>query len=38
MTKGPRDAVIEFFELAPHGYDRTGEAVLSELEEKFGTR
>jgi Uma2 family endonuclease len=34
----PRDAVVEFFRLGPSGrYERTGEAVLSELEEKFGT-
>lgn len=36
---GRRDAVVEFFRLGPSGsYERTGEAVLSELEEKFGTR
>lgn len=33
-----RDAVIEFFRLGPSGYERTGEAPLSELEEKYGTR
>ncbi|MGH3680873.1 MAG: Uma2 family endonuclease [Natronosporangium sp.] len=34
-----RDAVIEFFKLGPGGqYQRAGDAVLSELEEKHGTR
>jgi Uma2 family endonuclease len=34
-----RDAIVEFFRLGPSGtYDRTGEAVLSELEQKHGTR
>lgn len=34
-----RDAVIEFFKLGQGGrYDRTGEAVLSELERKHSTR
>lgn len=33
-----RDAVIEFFRLGQGGqYQRTGEAVLSELEDKYGT-
>jgi Uma2 family endonuclease len=33
-----RHAVIEFFRLGPSGgYERTGEAVLSELEDKHGT-
>jgi Uma2 family endonuclease len=32
----PRDAVIEFFKLSRAGvYERTGEAVLSDLEQKF---
>jgi Uma2 family endonuclease len=36
---GRRDAVVELFKLG-HGdhYHRTGEALLSELEEKHGTR
>jgi hypothetical protein len=36
---GRRDAVVEFFKLG-HGdrYHRTGEALLSELEEKHGTK
>lgn len=34
-----RDATVEFFRLGPSGaYERTGEAVLSELEQKYGTR
>lgn len=34
-----RDALVEFFRLGPSGaYDRTGEAVLSELEQKHGTK
>lgn len=34
-----RDAILEFFKLGEGGrYERTGEATLSELEEKHGTR
>jgi Uma2 family endonuclease len=35
----PRDAIIESFRLREGGrYEPTGEAVLSELEEKYGTQ
>ena len=34
-----RDAVVEFFRLGPGDrYQRTGDAVLSELEDKLGTQ